>query len=469
MQATALWPEVAAYDPTPEERPGLPPGPAGPALVQFARAGLRPTGFFEHCAARYGDPFTVRFPGTPPIVFFSHPDAVRDIFTGQPDLLRAGEANVQLAPLLGQHSLLLLDGGSHLGARRLMLPSFHGERMQAYARLFAEIADRVIDRWRVGWPFPIHREMQAITLDVILRAVFGLEEGAALTELRARLLRLIGFVTGPAGFFLFLPVLQTDLGPLSPGGRFTRYLRAVDEVLFAQIARRRAEGTAGRDDVVSLLLEARYEDGSAMTDEALRDEMITLLLAGHETTATSLAWAFHHLLANPEVMAEVHAELDRVVGGGPLAPEHVTALGYLDAVVKETARLTPVVPYVGRRLQVPMRIGGRLLPSGVVASPCIWLTHHRPDVWSEPDRFRPERFVGLRPSPYAFLPFGGGVRRCIGAAFATYEMKVVLARVLSRATLRRAPGPPIGTVRRTVTLAPSRGMPVVVDRIRPAA
>jgi cytochrome P450 len=339
--------------------------------------------------------------------------------------------------------------------------------MQAYGRLMAEITDRVIDGWSTGRPFPVHPQMQAITLDVILRAVFGIEEASELAALRARVVRLMSFVMGPAGLVLFLPALRRDLGPLSPGGRFIRYAHAVDEILFAEIARRRRDGVAGRQDILSMLIEARHEDGTSMSEQALRDEMITLLLAGHETTATSLAWALHHVLARPDVLATLREELARVVGDGPLEPQHVAALPYLDAVVKETARSSPVVPEIGRLLRVPKRIGGWLLPAGTVASPSIYLAHRRPDVWPEPDRFAPERFLGARPSPYAFLPFGGGVRRCIGAAFATYEMKIVLARVLTRVTLRAAPGAPVVAVRRTVTFAPSRGMPVVVDAIRP--
>jgi len=455
MEATARNLElVASTREDPPATPALPPGPAAPALIQFLRSGLRPTGFIEDCARRYGDPFTVRFPASPPVVFFSHPDAIRDIFTGDPELLRAGEANVDLMPMLGENSLLMLDGQRHLSERRLMLPPFHGERMQAYGSLMAEIADRAIDGWPVGRVFPVQREMQAITLDVILRAVFGLEDGARLVELRGRIIRLLRFVMGPAGLVLFIPLLRIDLGPLSPGGRFTRHARGIDELLFAEITRRRREGAAGRADILSMLIEARHEDGTGLSDQALRDEMVTLLLAGHETTATSLAWILHCVLGRPDVLARLRAEA-----------EDGTASEYLDAVIKEAARLHPVVPNIGRVLQAPLRIGGHLLPAGVVASPCVYLAHRRPDVWPEPERFSPERFLGARPSPYEFFPFGGGVRRCIGAAFATYEMKVVLARILSRVALRAAPGYVARTVRRTVTFAPSDGMPVVADEI----
>ncbi len=446
----------------------LPPGPRLPALVQFLHLGFRPIAFLEECDRRYGTPFTLRVPARPPLVMFSDPEAIREIFTGDPELLRAGEANNLLEPMLGQHSLLLLDGPRHLRERRLMLPPFHGERMQAYGRVMREIADRSIDAWPVGRPFPIHDRMQAITLDVILRTVFGLDEGEVLDHLRERLRRLMAFVSGTLGVLLLMPWLQRDLGPLTPGGRFTRLAREIDDLLFAEIARRRADGVAGRDDILSMLIAARDEDGQPMSDQELRDEMVTLLLAGHETTATSLAWAFHRLLGRPDVLGKLRAELRAVAGDGPLEPEHVGRLEYLDAVVKETARLSPVIPQVSRRLQAPTRIGGCDLPAGAVASPCIYLTHRRPDLWPSPALFDPERFVGARPNPYAFFPFGGGVRRCIGAAFATYEMKIVLAEVLSRVELRAAPGYTVRTVRRTVTLAPSGGMPVVVERVAPA-
>ncbi len=418
----------------------LPPGPRLPALVQFLHLGFRPIAFLEECDRRYGTPFTLRVPARPPLVMFSDPEAIREIFTGDPELLRAGEANNLLEPMLGQHSLLLLDGPRHLRERRLMLPPFHGERMQAYGRVMREIADRSIDAWPVGRPFPIHDRMQAITLDVILRTVFGLDEGEVLDHLRERLRRLMAFVSGTLGVLLLMPWLQRDLGPFTPGGRFVRLAREIDDLLFAEIARRRAEGVAGRDDILSMLIAARDEDGQPMSDQELRDEMVTLLLAGHETTATSLAWAFHRLLGRPDVLGK-------------------------HAVVKETARLSPVIPQVSRRLQAPTRIGGHDLPAGAVASPCIYLTHRRPDLWPNPARFDPERFIGVRPNPYAFFPFGGGVRRCLGAAFATYEMKIVLAQVLTRVELRAAPGYAVRTVRRTVTLAPSGGMPVVVERV----
>jgi cytochrome P450 family 110 len=439
----------------------LPPGPSAPALLQAIRIALKPQEFLTTCARRYGDAFTFRLPGRPVQVAFSHPDAIKEIFTGDGDDLRAGESNDILEPVLGAHSLLLLDGAQHLRERRLMLPSFHGERMQAYGETMRRITDAAIDRWPVGEPFPLHEEMQSITLDVILRTVFGLEDGAQMGALRASLLRLLAVATSP---LLLAPFLRRDLGPLTPWRRFVALRADVDAQLYAELARRRASGTAGRADILSLLMEARDEQGAPMTDGELRDEMITLLLAGHETTATTLAWAVCRILEHPDVLERLQAERAAVCGEGPVAADHVAALPWCDATLKETMRLTPIIQFVGRALHRPMRIGGWDLPAGVSAAPCIFLTHQRPDVWPEPHRFDPGRFIGAKPGPYTFFPFGGGVRRCIGMAFAMFEMKVVLAQVLGRLTLRLVPGYKAEIVRRSITLAPAQGMPVIVDR-----
>ena len=439
----------------------LPPGPALPALLQGLQYVFRPSRFFEACARRYGECFTMRMPVGPPImVMFTHPDAIREVFTGNDDELRGGEAFVALQPLLGARSILALDGIHHQRERRLMMPPFHGERMLAYGDTMRAIADRAIDRWPIGRPFPVHHEMQAITLEVILRTVFG-AEGEGLDALRGLVLR---FTRAAANPLWLWPRLQIDLGPLSPWGRFVRVKRDLDTFLFAEFARRRAAGNAGRDDVLSLLLAVRDEDGEPMRDEELRDQMLTLLFAGHDTTATSLAFAFYDILRHPEVLERLHHERVQVGGTGAVAPAQVGQLEYLDATVKETLRLNPIISDVGRVLGRPTRIGGWDLPAGVVASPCIYLAHRRPDLWPEPEHFDPERFVGRRPSPYEFFPFGGGGRRCLGMAFALYEMKVVLTAVLSRVELRLTTGYRMQRVRRSITLAPSHGMPVVVVR-----
>jgi cytochrome P450 len=420
----------------------------------------QPIPFMEECVRQFGDCFTVRFPiGGRNIVFFSDPVAIKEIFTGDTENFRAGEANVVVKPILGDHSLLVIDGARHSRERRLMMPPFHGERMQVYSEAMRDIADRSIDMWPVGTAFPIHSSMQGITLDVILRTVFGLDDSETLVQLRDQLIRLLFKATRP---YLLLPWFQIDLGPYSPWGRQVRMMKEINALLFATFAQRRAEGPAGRTDILTMLLEARDEDGQPLSDQHLRDEMLTLLIAGHETTATSLSWIFSRILPRPDVMEKLRAELQTVVGTGPVMPKHITQLEYLDATIKETLRLNPIVPLVGRRLQTPTRIGDRELPAGVVASPCIYLTHRRPDLWPEPEQFNPDRFLGKKPTPYEFFPFGGGVRYCLGAAFATYEMKIVLAEILSRTELHLAPGYTPRMVRRGITFAPSEGVPVVV-------
>ncbi len=447
----ALIEELASRAPGGDAVPdGLPPGPTMPPLLQALRWLRWPIPFMEECGATYGDAFTLRIPGRPPMVFMSHPDAIRDIFTGNEEELRAGEANVVLEPLLGRQSLLLLDGSEHLHERRLMQPPFHGERMQAYGEAMARITDGVVDLWPVGRPFPVHAEMQKITLEVILRTVFGMDEGPALVDLRRQLTELLGIIANP--------LLVASIAANGARSRAVELRDSVDRILYAEIARRRAAGTAGRTDVLAMLLDARDEAGVPMTDRHLRDELVTTLVAGHETSATSLAWAVHHVLAHPPVLARLLAELR----AAPDAPDALARLEYLDAIVKETLRLTPIIPLVGRRLVRPLRIGGYDLPANVVAAPCIYLAHRRPERWPDPERFDPTRFLGSRPTPYEFLPFGGGVRRCVGMAFALYEMKIVLARMLSRVALQAAPGYAVRVVRRSITLAPSEGMPVVV-------
>jgi len=449
-----------------EERPlaPLPPGPREPRLVQALRYAIGPYAAMERATRLFGECYTVQSFG-PPMVVFSDPEAAKQIFGDDAGALRAGQANAEvLGPILGANSILLLDGERHFRERRLMGPPLHGERMHVYGRLMQEIADRVIDAWPTGRSFPIHHEMQTITLDIILRAVFGLEEASTFDRVRAPIVRFLRLADSAAAPFLAIRQLQIELGGLAPWGRFVRDRDEVRRLLLAEIARRRAGGTDGRTDILSLLVDARDEHGDPMRDEELLDELFTLLMAGHETTATSLAWVFWHLLRHPEVVKKLRAELDRVADGGRISPEDVGRLEYLEAVVKESARLSPVATNVIRRVQRPARIGGRDLPAGIDVSANIYATHHRADLWPDPERFDPERFVGTRPAPYTYFPFGGGVRRCIGAAFATYEMKVVLAAVMSRVELRVAPGYRMRAVLRTITVAPSRGMPVVVER-----
>jgi cytochrome P450 len=429
---------------------GLPPGPRAPGVVQLWQFTQRPLAWLDECAARHGDPFTVRLPGLGTFVLASAPALIKQIFTGDPDVLHAGKANAILEPLVGARSVMLLDGAPHLRERRLLSPPLRGERMQAYAPLMAEITHAELERMPVGRPFAIHGHMQAITLEVILRAVFGMNRGARMDELR-RLL--IAVLEPPPAILAFLPPRYLDF-PLSPFRAFLARRAAVDRALRSIVRARRAAPDPDGADVLSLLLAARDEHGQPMGEDELCDELITMLVAGHETTATALSWAFACILDD----ADVHARLRAGDGGDE----------YLDAVVKETLRLRPIVPDVVRQLQAPVDFAGYRIPAGVHLAPCIHLAHRRPEAYPEPARFRPERFVGAKIDPYTWLPFGGGIRRCLGMAFALFEMKIVLSTILGRARLRMAAPGPVRVVRRTVTLAPAGGTQVVLDARAPA-
>jgi cytochrome P450 len=413
---------------------------------------LQPTRFLEDCQCRYGDLFTVRLSSQRTVVISSDPELVKQVFTGDPNLLRAGEGNVVLRPLLGPRSVLLLDGPEHLRQRRLLLPAFHGERMRHYRAVMTEVTERHVERWPIGSRFPTHPSMQAITLEVILRAVFGVEDQRRLERLATPLRRLLD-ATGSRLRLLLLQATSSERGLGSPWGRFRALMEPGDRVIMEQIRARRS--APERDDVLSLLLAARDEYGQPLTDAELRDELMTLLVAGHETTATALSWTLERITRHPEVLARLVEE--RYEGGDE----------YLDAVIKETLRLRPVIPAVVRCLAEPMELGGRTFPAGVNIAPSIYLLHRRAGLYPEPGRFRPERFLERPAGTYEWIPFGGGIRRCLGASFALFEMKVVLSTILARAQLAWATGRAERVTRRAVTFTPSRGGRILVERLRP--
>ncbi|MEM1414513.1 MAG: cytochrome P450 [Myxococcota bacterium] len=438
----------------------LPPGPAEPPVVQLGRFLFDPGGFMRGAAASHGTPLTMRVGGLPPVVQFVQPDDVREVFAGSPDALHAGKANRVLEPFLGEWSVLLLDGARHRSQRKLLLPPFRGERMRAYGAAMIDVTRRAMERWprasSGGAVIQVQQGTQDITLDIILRTVFGQREGVEERELRGRLVAMLSIADNP---LWVVRALQRDLGPRSPWGRFLRARAEVFRRLDADLAERRAAGRRS-EDIVSLLLDAWHEDGTPMSDAEIRDELLTLLVAGHETTATALSWTLHRLSRHPEVLRAVHGELDAVYGAAEVGPERLGELRLLDAVIKETLRVHPVVPGVGRFLMAPQRIGAWDLPAGVVAGCSVILAHENPSSWPEPRAYRPERFLEGRPPAFAFFPFGGGARRCIGEAFALYEMRAVLATVLRELVPVAAPGVRIRPVRRNVTLSPSGGCPL---------
>jgi cytochrome P450 len=450
----------------------LPPGPRIPSAIQLFWWLSRPISFFDHCTQRYGNCFTASFPGLPPSIFISDPDMIREIFQGDPMELYSGKSNATwMEPLVGSHSILVLDGEKHRRARKLMSPPFKSDRMQVYANEMREVVDDAMDRWSLGTPFPVHAEMQRITLHIIVRSVFGIDKAAQFDRLTKLLSQLLGQSTKSTLYSALAVLLRKQLKEpetrkkieaFMPKDSFFGIKREVDELIYSEIAQRR-RSTEKRTDMLSLLMEARDENGEAMTDEELHNEMLSLLVAGHETTANTLAWAFHHVLSHPEAQEKIKAELAQVVGEAPLAKEHLNRLEYLDACIRETQRITPVVPAVVRELQQPMKIGTWEFPAGTRVTPCIYMTHHRGDLWPESQRFRPERFFEKNQSVYEYFPFGGGARRCLGMGFATYEMRIVLAQVFSRLSLRAAPDVTVRLENRGMLYAPSNGMPIIVD------
>jgi cytochrome P450 len=421
----------------------LPPGPRMPRAAQTAAWIARPGPFMLRAHARYGDAFTIKIGNEPPWVMLAHPDSVREVFTGDPAVLHAGKANVILRPTLGRSSVLLLDGPEHLRQRKLMLPPFHGSRMAGYRDLVAAIAREQIASWPRGEPLALAPRMQAITLEVVLRVIFGVRADARLAPLRERVRTMVDRIIGGPSM-----LVMAAAGPerIERAGLYRRMLEPVDELLYETIRERRADPG---EDVLSLLLAARGEDGSPMSDRELRDELVTLLVAGHETTATALAWTAERLVRMP-------GGWDALRAGGE---------EYAEAAGKEALRLRPVLPVVVRHLQAPMTIAGLDLPAGTVVAPSIFLVHRRAEIYPEPWRFRPERFLGAHTQggTYSWIPFGGGIRRCLGAAFALMELRVVLAE-LGRALDAAALDPtPEATRRRAITMVPARGAEVVLS------
>ncbi len=431
---------------------GLPPGPRLPRAVQTAGFMFAGPRFIDACRRRYGDAVTFSTLFDSKFVMLFHPELIKELFQGPPEQLRAGEANVMLGPIVGERSVLLLDGAQHLRHRRLMSGPFHGRRMQAHADAMRRSTDLEIDSWPVGEPFALLGSMQSLTLRVILRAVFGYEAGAEEEDLRRRLRAMLEPLSRPRAMMLLaaLPFARGDRAAVT--ARFEAARRSVDEVLYAEIARRRADPGAleDRDDIFSALLLAEDEDGQRLSDREIRDELVTLLLAGHETTATGLAWCLDLLLHHPAALDRARTGEDR----------------YLDAVVKETLRLRPVIPGVGRVVRgEPFRLGGYEIPPGVEINPSIRLLHRRDDLYPDARAFRPERFlVENPPDTYTWIPFGGGTRRCLGASFALTEMRIVAGRILERAALSPA-DPQLAKVQfRGITLAPKDGVRVIQDR-----
>jgi len=432
-------------------RTNLPPGPLMPSALQAVGWALRPLAFMDRCGERYGEIFTLRVRRRRPWVFLTNPEHVKQVFTTEPQLLRAGagEANPLLVPLLGSRSVMLQDEPTHMTDRKRILPSFHGQRMQEYGEMMADVARREIDRWPQGEPFELWPRMQAISLEVVMRAVFGDVSGERLEQLRQRMVDLTNWVNGPRRLALLAAVGERSL-TANPG--FRAVMRPVEELVLEEVRLRRADEDRDRhNDILAMLERTDGHDGAPMDDEKLRDELVTFLSDG--PTATSLAWAFERLLRHPDKLARLRAEVH--------AGESEE---YVDAVVKETLRLCPAVPVVMRRLTEPMRLGGYTIPTDTIVAPCVYLMHRRADLYPQPRAFQPERFLGDAAGTYTWIPFGGGVRRCVAVVFAQLEMKRVSQTVLSEVELHPAESRSERAARSSVSFAPDGGATVLATR-----
>ena len=435
----------------------LPPGPSLPRVVQMAATWTRPAASLERLRP-YGKRITVRLPFQPPFVMLWDAAEIKEVFTAPPDVLHPGEGARILEPLIGRHSVILLDEDEHLEQRRLLLPAFHGERMLALTGLMTELAEREVAAWPTDEPVALHPRLQRVTLEIILRVVFGLDEGPTLDRLRDGLTGVLAFTESPLSV---LPPMLRALRWTTNVRRFNSQLRETDALIFSLIEQRRSEIASGdgsdREDILSMLLAARHADGSPMSDQELRDELMTALVAGHETSASQLAWAIERLAREPAARARLVEEID--------AGESDE---YLSATITEILRLRPVLPNAEPRLtKREVQIGGVTYPPGVVLMASAYLIHHDAEIYPEPHAFRPERFIGTTPGTYTWIPFGGGRRRCLGASFAVQEMKVVLRAALRRYEITAASDRPETTRRRSITFSPAGGTRVVLRRRAP--
>lgn len=439
----------------------LPPGPRLPSILQQIGAWTRPTAVLERGRAKYGKRYTARFPAQPPFVILSDPSDIKEVLTADPDVLHPGEGARILEPLVGPNSVILLDEEPHLEQRKLMLPAFHGERMRELEGLMRELAERELAGWPREEEIELHPRLQRLTLEIVLRTVFGLGQGARLDELRDLLTKVLAFTESP---FSLLPPPPQRLEPLlskiGPFARLLPLLERTDELVAELVDERRQSSGDQGADVLSMLLAARHDDGSPMSGAELRDELVTALVAGHETTASQLSWAFMHISRAPHVKRRLADEID---SGEDDA--------YLTATIQEVMRRRPVLPNAEPRLvKKDVIVGGVCYPPGAVLVVNAYLVHHDPHLYPDPYAFRPERFLeaegGAAPGTYTWLPFGGGRRRCLGASFALLEMKVVLHTVLAHCDVHGV-GTPESPRRRSITISPSRGTRVVLrDRDR---
>lgn len=415
-----------------------------PRALQTTGWWTRPTGFLDRCRRIYGKRFTVRLAAQDPFVVISDPEEIKQVFTAPPDVLHPGEGTRILEPIVGPNSILLLDEDAHMSQRKLVLPAFHGERMRGLETMIAEVAREQINTWPRDELAPIHPRMQRLTMEVILAAVFGLRTGPRLDDLREALTEMLNFGMSPLS--LLPPARRAPFGR-GPWAKFLKVRARADELIYAEIRDRREQGDQGGSEIINSLIGASHEDGSPMADVEIHDELLTLLVAGHETTATQLAWTLERLTREPEVLTSLVEAVDE--GDGE---------PYMTAVIRESLRLRPVLLNAApRTVKKPIEVGGITYVPRVHLLASAWLIQHDADIYPEPYAFRPERFLESDPGTYTWIPFGGGRRRCVGASFAQLEMAIVLRELLRVSKVAASIADSEATVRRAITAAPARG------------
>ncbi len=446
------------------------PASKTPMAVQTVRWILDPVGYLTAHFKRYGDIFKANFyAGTPePILMLSEPTALQYLLTHDSgkEFSAPGEVNLLLEPLLGRQNLIMSSGNQHRNRRQLVMPPFHGERLQAFSQTIQQVAQTVVAKWPANSTLDVRSAMQKMTMQVILQVVFGLHEGDRYEQLERLLSIRLNMTNSPFNSALiFFPALQQDFGAWSPGARIRKLAQQTDERLFAEIQERRENPDPNRTDILSMLLAAKDEDGNGLDNQDLRDELMTLLVAGHETTATALTWAMYWIHSQPEVKQKLLAELEAVQN--PSDPSSFLQLPYLSAVCNETLRINPVgMLTFPRQVEMPVELCGYPLRPGMLVMGCIYLLHHREDLYPQSEQFKPERFLERQFTPYEFMPFGGGVRRCIGSALALYEMKIVLGTILTQVDLALVNKAPVRPQRRGLTLGQNTSVQVQKLRVK---
>jgi len=428
---------------------------------------IDPIGYMEAAAKIHPDLFTAEVVGIgADLVFVSDPQAMQMMLTNDRKLYKAlGEPNRFLATLLGNYSIVMLDQERHKRRRQLLMPPFHGDRMKAYGTLITNLTRTIFDQVAIGEPFSARQLTQNLSLQVILQAIFGVTDPTRAEHLKTQLVRVADTFRSPlSSSLLFFPALQKDWGPWSPWGHFLQQQQQLDDLIYSEIRDRRAHPDPERIDILSLLMTATDDTGQPMTDQELRDELTTLMFAGHETTATAMAWALYWIHHTPGVREKLLAELNQIDDSDPM---QIVRSPYLSAVCNETLRIHPVgMLTFPRVVQEPTELLGYPLQPGTTLVGCIYLTHQREDLYPDHTQFKPERFLERQYTPYEFLPFGAGARRCIGEALAQFELKLAIATILRHYTLELATTKPEIPRRRGITLAPTRGVQMVLKAKR---